>query len=260
MASPPLLAEDQYFDSGGVSIRYIEAGTGEPVILIHGFSGSADNWVERGVFNVLAQNYRVIALDSRGHGKSDKPHDPDAYGMNLARDILNLLDHLEIEKTHMMGYSQGALLTGVFLDRWPERLITATIAAGAPFLAWDDSTASFFGGASEWARKRAEDPEVNDGLDWHALALVPASFDELVLREERIAKANVPVLAVAGSEDRIRDGIPSSEWQLKFGKSIPDYKQVVVEGATHFGEKGLDRQPEFLEAIQAFLLKNSEAN
>jgi pimeloyl-ACP methyl ester carboxylesterase len=66
-------AEDQYFDSNGVKIRYVVEGAGEPVLLIHGFTVDLDlNW--RGVIPALTKDYRVIAYDNRGHGKSDKPH------------------------------------------------------------------------------------------------------------------------------------------------------------------------------------------
>src|SRR5262245_33844576 len=70
-------ADDQFFDANGVRIRYVDQGSGPPVVLIHGFSGSLDTgWVETGVLPHLATDYRVIALDCRGHVKSDKPHHP----------------------------------------------------------------------------------------------------------------------------------------------------------------------------------------
>src|SRR6267154_6224000 len=71
-----LHAEDFFFDSDGVKIHYIVEGKGEPVILIHGFAASiAANWGGPGVIKALSENYQVIALDNRGHGQSEKPHD-----------------------------------------------------------------------------------------------------------------------------------------------------------------------------------------
>lgn len=66
------------FDSDGVQIHYVDQGSGEPVLLIHGFTADLDvNWVEPGLFGRLREaDYRVIAYDSRGHGRSDKPDDP----------------------------------------------------------------------------------------------------------------------------------------------------------------------------------------
>src|SRR4051812_467322 len=66
--------------SDGVKIHYLEAGQGTPVVLIHGFSGTAEgNWFSNGVAEALAKNHRVIAIDCRGHGESEKPHDPTKY-------------------------------------------------------------------------------------------------------------------------------------------------------------------------------------
>jgi len=68
--------EDKFFDSKGVKIHYVDAGQGEPVVLIHGFSSSLDaNWGSLGIIDKLSKDFRVVALDVRGHGKSDKPHD-----------------------------------------------------------------------------------------------------------------------------------------------------------------------------------------
>src|SRR5690242_4361625 len=85
-------AQDQFFDSNGVRIRYVERGAGTPVLLIHGFSTNLDRtWIESGIFDNLAKDHRVIALDLRGHGKSDKPHDSKAYGAEMAQDAVRLL-------------------------------------------------------------------------------------------------------------------------------------------------------------------------
>src|SRR3712207_504342 len=102
-------AQDQFFDSNGMRIRYVEQGSGPPVVLIHGFSGSLDTgWVETGVLPKLAADYRVIALDCRGHGQSDKPHDPKSYGRQMSEDVVRLLDHLNISRAHIVGHSMGA--------------------------------------------------------------------------------------------------------------------------------------------------------
>src|SRR5438874_13518496 len=90
-------AEDLYFDSNGVKIRYTDQGKGEPVLLIHGFGANAEvQWALPGVLKDLARDYRVIAYDNRGHGKSGKPHDAKKYGMEMVEDAVRLLDHLKI--------------------------------------------------------------------------------------------------------------------------------------------------------------------
>lgn len=253
-----VVAEDQYFDSDGVSIRYRVAGTGPTVVLLHGWSGRLENWVDIGLFDALASNYRVVVLDARGHGLSDKPIDQSMYGIKMAEDVRNLMDHLEVQKAHMMGYSQGALLTGVFMDRWPDRLITATLAAGTPILIWDASTKAFFDGIGEWARQRLDDPNADAEQDWLALAMAAESTEDFVVSGERLATLDVPVLGLMGSEDQGRGGIRGTERIRAFGEGIPTFDLVVVEGATHYGETGLQRHPEFQDALQAFIGRNSE--
>ncbi len=74
--------------SDGVKIHYLEVGEGSPVVLVHGYTGTAHgNWFPNGIADALAKNHRVIALDCRGHGQSDKPHDPAKYGADGQRRI-----------------------------------------------------------------------------------------------------------------------------------------------------------------------------
>ena len=109
-AGRPAAPPDQFFDSNGVRIRYVEQGQGPAIVLMHGYTGTLDrHFVANGVFANLAKDYRVIAIDLRGHGKSGKPHDPKAYGEEMARDVVRLLDHLKIPRAHVLGYSLGAM-------------------------------------------------------------------------------------------------------------------------------------------------------
>jgi pimeloyl-ACP methyl ester carboxylesterase len=94
-ATAAMALEDKYFDSAGVNIRYVEQGAGEPVILLHGFTSNIERaWIDRGIFAELAKTNRVIAFDSRGHGKSGKPHDPAQYGREMGQDVIRLMDYL----------------------------------------------------------------------------------------------------------------------------------------------------------------------
>ena len=88
------LAQDQFFDSNGVRIRYIDRGAGDPVLLLHGNGGSLQGWIDAGIVGNLEHNYRVIALDARGHGQSGKPRDVAAYGQQMGLDMIRLMDHL----------------------------------------------------------------------------------------------------------------------------------------------------------------------
>jgi pimeloyl-ACP methyl ester carboxylesterase len=118
---------DRFFDSNGVRIRYVDQGQGPPVVLIHDYTGTIErHWINSGVFTSFVADHRVIALDCRGHGKSDKPTDPERYGAEMSSDIVRLLDHLKVQRAHIVGFSMGAIIAGHLLTTNPERFITAT--------------------------------------------------------------------------------------------------------------------------------------
>lgn len=81
-------------------------------------------------------------------------------------------------------------------------------------------------------------------------------FKELTVNRERVASTEVPVLGIMGSEDRIFNGSPGSLRVEEFGKALPNFEMIIVEGATHFGESGLMHQVEFIEADHAFIAEN----
>src|SRR5437899_1829000 len=146
-------ARDHFFDSSGVRIRYLDEGRGAPVVLIHGYTGNADrHFVNPGVFANLTADYRAIALDCRGHGKSDKPTDPNAYGVEMAQDVVRLLDHLNIRRAHIVGYSMGAMIAGYLLTTHAERFLSATFVGYHPVRTWtaaDDQEAETTAGDLE---------------------------------------------------------------------------------------------------------------
>jgi pimeloyl-ACP methyl ester carboxylesterase len=105
----------QSFSSGGVRIAFVdvppETGAADPVVLVHGFaSNHAVNWVNTLWVQALTRaGYRVIALDNRGHGQSEKLYRPEDYDSSvMAGDVRRLLDHLGIARADVMGYSMGA--------------------------------------------------------------------------------------------------------------------------------------------------------
>ena len=119
------------FDANGVEISYMDEGQGEPIVLIHGFASSAKvNWVDTKWFETLLNaGYRVVAIDNRGHGSSEKLYDIEAYRLpQMAEDAKLLLDHLGFEKAHIMGYSMGARITAYLSFTYPEKVKSAVIA------------------------------------------------------------------------------------------------------------------------------------
>jgi pimeloyl-ACP methyl ester carboxylesterase len=118
-----------FFDSAGVRIAYVdvrpETGAGDPILLIHGFaSNHAVNWVNTLWVKTLTRaGYRVIALDNRGHGESEKLYRPEDYHSSvMAADAVRLLDHLGIERADVMGYSMGARITAHVALEAPARV------------------------------------------------------------------------------------------------------------------------------------------
>lgn len=96
----------------GIELTYLDEGEGQPVILVHGFAANAKlNWVgPQIVTGLVEQGRRVIAPDTRGHGGSGKPTEPEAYTYEkLTADVTGLADELGIESYDLVGYSMGAL-------------------------------------------------------------------------------------------------------------------------------------------------------
>lgn len=99
------------FASSGVKNFYTVQGSGSPVLLIHDLHGSgATNWALPGITTVLAKKHRVIAMDCRGHGNSDKPQTEAEYGVKMVADVIALLNHLDIRQAHLVGYSMGGMI------------------------------------------------------------------------------------------------------------------------------------------------------
>lgn len=128
---PPQPLQDRFFMSEGVRIRYVEEGQGaDPVILLHDRGSSIEEqWIDTKVMGTLAQQqiFRVIAMDLRGHGKSDKAK----LGAEAARDVVRLMDHLGIPRAHVVGYGLGANIAAYLSVAHADRLITMTLAGGA---------------------------------------------------------------------------------------------------------------------------------
>ena len=120
------------FKNGAVEMAYLDEGAGEPIVLVHGFASTKEvNWVAPGWVSTLTRaGRRVIALDNRGHGQSSKLYDPAAYhSASMAVDVAALLDHLDIERADVMGYSMGARIAAYLTVNSPAR-VRALILGG----------------------------------------------------------------------------------------------------------------------------------
>jgi pimeloyl-ACP methyl ester carboxylesterase len=119
-----------YANHQGVQIHYQVEGQGPPLVLQHGFADSLGSWYELGYVPALRQDYQLILVDARGHGASDKPHDPNAYGLHRrVADIVAVLDTLHLTKAHFWGYSMGGWM-GFGLAAYAPQRIQALIIGG----------------------------------------------------------------------------------------------------------------------------------
>jgi pimeloyl-ACP methyl ester carboxylesterase len=261
-------AEDRRFDSAGVPIRFIEDGRGEPVILVHGYTSSAETgFVRPGVFGALSPHFRAIAMDCRGHGQSGKPHDRAAYGPEMGRDVTRLMDHLGLRKAHIVGYSMGAHIVAQLATLDPGRFATLTLGGAAGRLGWtaedqkrvDEESAEMDQGLLRsqflrlWPRDRPPPSEAEiradserrlAGQDPRALAAVRRSNPDQVVPLETLARVPMPTLGIVGTADPyIRDF-------ERLKAAMPAMELVTIPGASHGSATGT---PEFRAALVRFL-------
>lgn len=117
----------------GVAIHYEVEGDGPPLVMHHGFSGTLQHWREYGYVDALRDRYRCVLIDARGHGQSDKPHDPALYANAIrAQDVLLVLDQLGIDRTLYCGFSMGGNVAYGIMTTHPQRLRAAVVLAADP--------------------------------------------------------------------------------------------------------------------------------
>ena len=232
----------EYFSSGGVRIAFIdhspETGDGEPVLLIHGFASTHRvNWIDTSWLATLTRaGYRVIALDNRGHGQSDKLYNPDAYDPEImATDVIALLDHLGIERADLIGYSMGARISAMAALRYPERVRSDVLGGLGIHLVDGEGLPPGIADALEsQTPETLTDPtqkmfrtfaEKNGG-DLKALAACMRG-SRRGLTAHDVATLVTPVLVAVGSRDHI-GGDPQ-----RLATLIPKGQAFVIEGRDH---------------------------
>jgi pimeloyl-ACP methyl ester carboxylesterase len=232
----------------GTKIYYEVQGTGQAVILIHGFVVNSESWKTKALYSdLIKKNYKVITIDLRGNGKSDKPHSTEAYLNDAeAKDIMRLADTLGLEKYSAIGYSRGSIITSRllvldprvekavlggmgddFIDpNWPRRIMFYEVLAGLrpP-------------GELEGFLKYVND----SGLDQQALAMM--QYGQPSTSKEELAKIGKPVLVICGTEDEDNG---SSE---KLAQLIPNSKYVRVPGV----HNNAHQSEEFSREVIGFL-------
>jgi pimeloyl-ACP methyl ester carboxylesterase len=272
LAPEPVDAADDVFNSNGVKIRYVTEGKGEPVILIHGWMADSSMWGRDRSGNTKldttgTKGFQLIALDCRGHGKSDKPHETEKYGPEMAADVVRLLDHLKIKKAHLVGYSMGAFVAGKVAATHPERVLSVVYAGQAPIIAGaklsDSSEVDAFARAVDEGKDlgayiiavtppgkpkptqeqaRAIAKFLYGGKDVKAFAAAGRGFKNLGVTGEQLRKCKAPILFIHGGNesDQVKNGVATARKLLGRG----DVK--IVEGADHMTTL---TKPEFASAV-----------
>jgi pimeloyl-ACP methyl ester carboxylesterase len=187
----------------GTRIYYEIEGEGSPIILLHGLTQTNTAWGRTGFVDALKESYRLVLIDARGHGKSDKPQTADEHGgiSAMAADTIAVLDTIGIEQAHVLGYSMGALTCYALGHEAPERL-RSMIAGGGPS-----------GVSEEWRQGLIE--IFRKGPDTY-IALLEDSIGPLdPERREEIRQLDMSALIAAASANVV-DPIPDDVF-----RSIP---------------------------------------
>lgn len=233
----------QSFNSDGVEIAYLDAGAETathptPVLLIHGFaSNHSVNWVSTGWVDTLVKaGYRVIALDNRGHGRSGKPYSKADYGAPLmAEDARRLLDHLQISRAHVIGYSMGARISAFLVLNHPDRVASVT------FSGLGINMVRGMGERGDTIAEALEAPDLDavtspegrmfrifaeqTNSDLKALAACMRSA-RVPITADAVNGITSPVLVVVGTDDAVAGS--------------PEQLAALIPGATWFAPEGRD--------------------
>jgi len=240
------------FDSDGVRIHYEIEGPeqGKPIVLVHGFASDYRlNWVGTRWQETLTSNgFRVIGLDCRGHGRSDKPHDEAAYTVEvMTGDVVRLLDQVEVASAAYLGYSMGSRIgLEVVLD-FPERITRAVLggigAAGAIERAEEIAQAFRLGEPTDdpVAQTFYKFASARPGNDLVALAACIRGLRP-ERHPERLAKIRTPILVAVGDRDDIARGAPELIEEIPSARlyTIPGRDHMSAVTAREFKQAALD--------------------
>lgn len=239
-----------YFKSfDGTKIYYEVKGDGDPVLLVHGFIVNGQSWKRTELYkDLLAANYKVIILDQRGNGFSDKPHDSTAYDNDAeAKDIMTLMKLLRIKKYSAVGYSRGSIIVSrlLVLDKKIKKAVMGGMGAEFTNPQWPRRI-MFYKALSGENVPELEAMVQNvkkQGLDQQALAYLQRSQPST--SKEDLGKVKQPVLLICGDKDS--DNGSAKELADLF--KHPTYK--IVPG----DHGGASRTKEFSTEVISFLKK-----
>ncbi len=251
-----------YVDSDGYSIFFRVTGSGTPLILVHGWGADSDNnWVETGWVDFLNPYRKIISIDIRGHGKSDKPYTQNAYGYAaMSADVLAVMNALEIEKSDFMGYSMGAFIGAHLLGHHPQRFSSMVLGGIG-----DETESSAAQGIVIAQALRAKDTtKIDDAyghairayveanpdndlqsLAYSALEMWPEGYPRKIAGPDS-SNAEFPVLIVNGENDH-----PYVDSADLFVAALSNARHVKIPGTDHLSVVADER---FKKVVLKFLL------
>lgn len=245
-----------YADHHGIRIHYETEGQGPPLVLHHWSLATLESWYDYGYVSALKDDYRLVLLDARGHGASDKPHRPEAYDLQKrVEDVVAVLDDLDVDQAHFFGYSMGGWI-GFGAARYaPERFRSLIIGGQHPYAQsmeglrqlvrygvehgpqafvamWEESFGALL------ARERARMLT----YDYEALLAVAQDRESL---EAVLPTMRIPCLLVVGEADEV---YPLAG---QCAREMPDAEFVSLPGLDH-GE-GIAQHEKVLPHVRRFL-------
>lgn len=246
----PEMGQGHYVENDGARIWYAACGSGPAVILLHGGLGNSGNWGYQVPF-LVENGYRAIVIDSRGHGRSTRDERPYSYEL-MASDVIAVMDELNVEKTSLVGWSDGACIALILGDKNPERV------AGVFFFAcnMDPSGTKEFIFTPVIGRCLSRHQK-----DYARLSTTPDQFDvfsEAVGNMQRtqpnysagdLAQIHVPVAIVQSEHDEFI----KHEHAEYLVRNIPDAEFIYLPGVSHFAP--LQRSDQFNSAMMGFIRK-----
>jgi len=237
-----------YFKSfDGTRIYYEVRGTGEPVLLVHGFIVNGQSWKRTELYKgLLVKGYKVIILDQRGNGFSDKPHDSTAYDNDAeAKDIMGLMKHLKIKNYSAVGYSRGSIIVArlLVLDKNITKAVMGGMGAKFTNPQWPRRIMFYHAlrGDSVPELKAMVDNVKKQGLDQQALAYLQRSQPST--SKEELGKVKQAVLIICGDKDSDNGS----------AKELADLFKHSTYKITPGDHGGASRTKEFSDEVVSFL-------
>ncbi|HTG95506.1 MAG TPA: alpha/beta fold hydrolase [Pyrinomonadaceae bacterium] len=252
-----------------IDITYDDTGSGPAVVLIHGYPFNRSMWAEQ--VSALADSYRVVTLDLRGHGESESSTGASTMKL-MAQDVAALMDELQIDRAVIGGLSMGGYVTLAFYQLFAERVEKLLLA---------DTRAQADTEEAKATRGDQVQQIQADGMTGIVTAMLPKLLSpetvskqpEIVKRvrdmmmhtspegaigalrgmaeredqTERLSQINVPALIVVGKEDPIT---PVADSQ-KMHERIAGSQLVVIENASHVSN--IEQSEQFNRALREFL-------